>query len=36
MIRNDLDGCSCLNVNVFIGNVIVIDFGDEIGIILNI
>lgn len=35
-MRNDFDGCSCLNVNVFIGDVIVIDFGDENGIIFNI
>ncbi|WP_353467621.1 radical SAM/CxCxxxxC motif protein YfkAB [Staphylococcus coagulans] len=34
--RNDPDGRSRLNVNVFTGNVIVTDFGDETGIISNI
>lgn len=28
MVRNDFDGCFCLNVNIFDGNIIVIDFGD--------
>ncbi|WP_281186831.1 radical SAM/CxCxxxxC motif protein YfkAB [Staphylococcus schleiferi] len=34
--RNDPDGRSRLNVNVFTGNVIVTDFGDETGTISNI
>ncbi len=34
--RNDPDGRSGLNVNVFTGNVIVTDFGDETGTISNI
>ena len=34
--RNDPDGRSRLNVNVFTGNVIVTDFGDENGTISNI
>ncbi|ARJ50144.1 radical SAM/CxCxxxxC motif protein YfkAB [Staphylococcus lutrae] len=34
--RNDPDGRSRLNVNVFTGNVIVTDFGDETGTIANI
>ncbi|WP_154840914.1 radical SAM/CxCxxxxC motif protein YfkAB [Staphylococcus pasteuri] len=35
-MRNDPDGRSRLNVNVFTGNVIVTDFGDENGTISNI
>ncbi|TDM00755.1 radical SAM/CxCxxxxC motif protein YfkAB [Macrococcus carouselicus] len=35
-IRNDPDGRSRLNVNVFTGDVIVTDFGDETGTINNI
>lgn len=35
-LRNDPDGRSRLNVNVFTGNVIVTDFGDETGTISNI
>lgn len=35
-VRNDPDGRSRLNVNVFTGDVIVTDFGDEIGTIENI
>lgn len=35
-VRNDPDGRSRLNVNVFTGNVIVTDFGDETGTIENI
>ena len=35
-LRNDPDGRSRLNVNVFTGNVIVTDFGDENGTISNI
>lgn len=35
-MRNDPDGRSRLNVNVFTGNVIVTDFGDETGTISNI
>lgn len=35
-MRNDPDGHSRLNVNVFTGNVIVTDFGDENGTISNI
>lgn len=35
-VRNDHDGRSRLNVNVFTGDVIVTDFGDEIGTIENI
>lgn len=35
-VRNDPDGRSRLNVNVFTGNVIVTDFGDETGTINNI
>ncbi|MBI5974723.1 radical SAM/CxCxxxxC motif protein YfkAB [Staphylococcus canis] len=35
-LRNDPDGRSRLNVNVFSGNVIVTDFGDETGTISNI
>ena len=34
--RNDPDGRSRLNVNVFSGDVIVTDFGDENGTISNI
>lgn len=35
-VRNDPDGRSRLNVNVFTGDVIVTDFGDETGTIENI
>ncbi|UXR77730.1 MULTISPECIES: radical SAM/CxCxxxxC motif protein YfkAB [unclassified Staphylococcus] len=35
-MRNDPDGRSRLNVNVFTGNVIVTDFGDETGTLANI
>lgn len=35
-LRNDPDGRSRLNVNVFSGDVIVTDFGDETGSIANI
>ncbi|WJP97434.1 radical SAM/CxCxxxxC motif protein YfkAB [Macrococcus bovicus] len=35
-VRNDPDGRSRLNVNVFTGDVIVTDFGDETGTINNI
>ena len=35
-VRNDPDGRSRLNVNVFSGDVIVTDFGDENGTISNI
>ncbi|KAB2477722.1 radical SAM/CxCxxxxC motif protein YfkAB [Staphylococcus sp. CH99b_3] len=35
-MRNDPDGRNRLNVNVFTGNVIVTDFGDETGTISNI
>ncbi|MFO3720174.1 radical SAM/CxCxxxxC motif protein YfkAB [Staphylococcus felis] len=35
-LRNDPDGRSRLNVNVFTGDVIVTDFGDETGTISNI
>lgn len=35
-VRNDPDGRSRLNVNVFTGDVIVTDFGDETGAIENI
>jgi radical SAM/CxCxxxxC motif protein YfkAB len=35
-MRNDPDGRNRLNVNVFTGNVIVTDFGDENGTISNI
>ncbi|KFE41287.1 hypothetical protein SAGN_08203 [Staphylococcus agnetis] len=35
-LRNDPDGRSRLNVNVFTGNVIVTDFGDETGTMSNI
>ncbi|MCS4487289.1 radical SAM/CxCxxxxC motif protein YfkAB [Staphylococcus americanisciuri] len=35
-LRNDPDGRSRLNVNVFTGNVIVTDFGDETGTLANI
>ncbi|MDU1274794.1 MAG: radical SAM/CxCxxxxC motif protein YfkAB, partial [Staphylococcus epidermidis] len=35
-MRNDPDGRSRLNVNVFTGDVIVTDFGDENGTISNI
>ena len=35
-MRNDPDGRNRLNVNVFSGNIIVTDFGDENGTLSNI
>jgi len=35
-MRNDPDGRNRLNVNVFSGNIIVTDFGDENGALSNI
>ncbi|GGB92453.1 radical SAM domain-containing protein [Staphylococcus nepalensis] len=35
-LRNDPDGRNRLNVNVFTGNIIVTDFGDENGTLSNI